>query len=101
MLRSRARFKHFPIWTSFRPATIPYLLNENNRRKLPLGPLDSGVCGAVASNHDRRPVSFHSVEANGDTVVHRKADSGAISGEPTIGDAWKGLGEIDVASWEI
>ena len=34
MASSGARFKHFPVGTCFGPATILYLLRENNRREL-------------------------------------------------------------------
>src|SRR5439155_5555365 len=100
MVSSGARFKHFPVGTCFGPATILYLLRENNRRELPSGSFDHGVCGAITSNHNSRLISFLPVEANGDTVVHREADCRAIWGELTIGDARKGLRKIDVACWE-
>src|SRR5437868_14130262 len=99
MVSSGARFKHFPVGTCFGPATILYLLRENNRRELPSCSFDHGVCGAITSNHNSRLISFLPVEAYGDTVVHPEADCRANRGKLTIRDARNGLRNFDVASW--
>jgi len=64
-MRRFARFKHLPIRTRLGPPTILHFLREDNRRELPLGPFDRGVCSTIMSDHDSRPVSFDPVEANG------------------------------------